>query len=123
VRHYTFHGVIQLGRDFVNGFFQPAFEQPVPEAVDGLGRAVVLANDLLVDALDGHRQVCDKGKRCFEAENVIAYLCHSLGVHSDKLLKVNDLPTDYDSRCPECDAYATHKAATQAARSLNARNN
>lgn len=77
----------------------------------------------LFDFLEEHRLVCIRGAACVEAENVIAYLCHSLAIRGPRLLKVNELLLDFDRTCPGCEACMAHKVAAHAGRGLSAGNN
>ncbi len=79
--------------------------------------------DKLLAFLRAHQQTCPQGERCREDCNIIAFLCHALGIRGERLLQVNELVLDYDRRCPGCDACAADKSARSAARGLQARNN
>jgi hypothetical protein len=70
-----------------------------------------------------HKATCTQGENCGEAENMIAFLCHGLGVRGPGLLKVNVLLRDYDLACPGCDACKASRAAQTAGRGLSASNN
>jgi|GEM_PF-1503104 hypothetical protein len=125
LRDYHFSGVLQLGRDFRNGVFAQAFTMPLPQEVVPADPAAIMSEvrDKLLGFLEAHRLVCPKGTQCAEAENMMAYLCHSLGLRGPRLLKVNDLLQEYDQRCPGCRGCDVSQAAQQAARRLNAKNN
>ena len=79
--------------------------------------------DKLLAFLRAHQQTCPQGQRCREDCNVIAFLCHALGIRGERLLQVNELVLDYDRRCPGCSSCAAHQAAQHVARGLSARNN
>src|SRR5581483_4544711 len=71
-------------------------------------RTMAEARDKLLAFLRAHQQTCPQGQRCREDCNVIAFLCHALGIRGERLLQVNELVLDYDRRCPGCSSCAAH---------------
>lgn len=57
--------------------------------------------DVLCDWVDLHRTMCSV-ESCREPHNVLAYLCHCAGLHSDDLDRFREELEDYEDRCKNC---------------------